>query len=155
MAETELTKVEYKPLNMKEAVEALFNNQVLIVKGLEQRKRADILVRLNQKGRIPVTQVSYDITPPDGYWRDQYWIIFDLPMNVLSTYPCYVYSEDLAKGNPKYVEGQTVYYTSKEDNQVDSALVLGVYTDEDHNWYYRLSRDKEYYKEAELSKESL
>lgn len=153
--EENLIEVEYKPMGMQEAVGALFADKVLLIKGLEQSRKADVLVRLNTTGVVPVTQISYDVIPPDGYWRKPYWIVYDLPLNVLSTYPCYIYDPEILDSTPKYLIGDTVYYTSKQDSTKDSALVTTIYRDNENQWYYRLSRDQEIYSESEISTDRL
>lgn len=150
-----LQSVRMSTLTMQECTNALYEGKVILVKGLEQLRDQDVLVRLNTKGKVPVTQVSFDKIPPDGYWRDQYWIVYDLPLNVFSTYSCFLYDELLARKSPKYVVSDTVYYTSKEDSTRDSAIVVDVLKDEEENWYYKLSRDGEIYAENEVTKDRL
>lgn len=142
-------------LSMQECTDALYAGKVIIVKGLEQSRDQDVLVRMYTKGKVPVTQISYDKVAPDGFWRDQYWIVYDLPLNVFSTFNCYVFDELIAKKAPKYSVGESVWYTSKEDQVRDTAIVLAVFKDEEDNWYYKLSRDSEIYIESEVSKDRL
>lgn len=150
-----LTPVDYKPMTLRETIDALFNGDVLLVKGLEQSRKKDVLVRLNIEGKIPVTQISYDVMPPDGEWRKSYWAVYDLPFNVFSTYPCYIYDATTTNNPPKYLVGATVYYTSKQDGVFDSAIVTEVLKDENNKWYYQLSRDNQIYAEDEVSTDRL
>lgn len=149
-----LTEFHY-PMNMQEAVGALFEGKMLLIKGLEQSRHNDVLVRLDLESIVPVTQISYDVVPPDGYWRKPYWVVYDLPMNVLSTYPCYVYEENMLNAIPQYGIGDSVRYISKEDSSEDSALVTAIYHDTEYNWFYKLTRDQEIYAENELKKDRL
>ena len=95
------------------------------------------------------------VIPADGHWREEYWQIFDISVNALSTYPCYVYDAETANKAPKFLIGTTVYYTSKMDSTRDSAIVIGLYKDEEGNWHYKLSRDQEIYAETELTADRL
>lgn len=151
----ELTSVQLTVLTMKECTDALFEGKTLLIKGIETSRGNDILVRLDLEGKIPVTQISYDLVAPDGYWRDQYWSVYDLPMNVFSTYSCFIYDEAVGKQMPKFVVADTVYYTSREDDTKDSAIVVDVLKDLEGNWFYLLSRDKLIYAEHEISKDRL
>lgn len=135
-----LEEVSYKALTLEESLTALTSGKVLLVKGLEQRRKLDVLVRLFTEGVVPVTQISYDVVPADGHWRKDYWQIYDLPINALSTYPCFIYEETTGK-LPKYMIGSNVYYTSKEDSINDTAIVLAIFKDEESNFFYKLSRD--------------
>lgn len=154
MAEN-LVEVDYRGLTLQEALQALLDKKVLLVKGLEQSRNLDVLIRLYTEGVVPVTQISYDVVPADGHWREEYWQIFDISVNALSTYPCYVYDAETANKAPKFLIGTTVYYTSKMDSTRDSAIVIGLYKDEEGNWYYKLSRDQEIYAETELTVDRL
>lgn len=150
-----LTPVDYKPMLLRETIDALFNGDVLLVKGLEQSRGKDVLVRLNIEGKIPVTQISYDVMPPDGEWRKSYWAVYDLPFNVFSTYPCYIYDATTTNHPPKYLVGSTVYYMSKQDGIYDSAIITEILKDENNKWYYQLSRDNQIYTEDEVSTDRL
>jgi len=153
----ELKSVDLNPLTMEEAVLALLDGELIIVRGLEQRTDADVLVRLYSKGKIPVTQISYDTQPLKDAWRDQYWIVYDIPLNVFSTYPCFIYNEEVAKQAPKFMVGETVRYDSRQESSIksDSAIILDVLSDGKGNWYYELSRDSEIYQENELTRDKL
>ncbi|BBE37359.1 hypothetical protein PHIM1EF22_0860 [Enterococcus phage phiM1EF22] len=151
-----LREVNYKTLTLEESLHALLEGKTLIVKGLEQRRKLDVLVRIFSEGVVPVTQISYDTTPADGYWRTGYWQIYDLPINALSTYPCFIYDDLNTDELPKFMIGDTVYYTSKEDSIKDSAIVISVYKDDVNNkWHYKLSRDNEIYAESEIRRDRL
>lgn len=150
-----LETVNLKTLTMREAIDALFDEKILLIRGVEQRRNGDVLVRLDTKGRVPVLQSSFDLVPPDGVWRERYWVVTDLSINVFSTYPCFVYDEALANKFPNFIIGDTVHYVSKEDNIRDSAIVIEVFKDEDNQWHYMLSRDGEIYEEYALSKDRL
>ena len=144
-----LEEVNYQALTLEQSLQALTNGKVLLVKGLEQRRKLDVLVRLFTEGLVPVTQISYDITPADGHWRKDYWQIYDLPINALSTYPCFLYDSSTG-AIPKYMIGANVLYTSKEDSIQDTALVIATYKNEEGKFFYKLSRDGGIYSEEEL-----
>lgn len=146
-----LTVLELKGLTLEESLQALLNGKTILVKGLEQSRNLDVLVRLYNEGVVPVTQISYDVIPADGHWREEYWQIFDISINALSTYSCYLYDKDTISIIPKFTVGTSVRYRSKVDGARDSAIVLGIYKDTENNLFYKLSRDHEIYKETELT----
>lgn len=159
--EIDLGPVSLEPLGLRKSLDYLLDGEVLLVRGIEQTRGKDVLVRLDDR-RVPVTQISYDIQPADGYWRDSYWVVFDLPLNAFSTYPCYLYRNTEQGSLPKFFIGDNVYYTSKQEGTKteDTGVITEVYKDKasdprNPQWYYSVTRDSEIYPEEELTKDPL
>lgn len=153
MEQTELTPLPMNKLSMKEAVDALFAGKVVIVKQLEETRKLDVLVRLDNR-IVPVTQISYDVVPITGDFDSVYWVVYDLPLNVFSTYDVYEYSEENAKLKVAFDIGTSVWYTSV-DGVLDTAIVKEIFKDIDNKIWYKLSRETELYPQDELTKEKI
>lgn len=148
-------------LDLEESLDELLQGNWVLIKGIEQTRGKDILVRLDglDKG-APVTQITYDVQPPDGYWKEHYWTVFDLPLNAFSTYPCYIHHTETNGSMPAFLPGETIYYTSRQEGtsgKRDSGIIEEVYikNSEDNQFYYSISRDTGIYQEEELAKDPL
>lgn len=143
-----LEPIESVEYTFKEAVTNLIEGKILLVSKLEQSKKGDVLVRVSPTRTPEVTEISYEIVPSTGVFRDRFWFVYDLPLNVLSHYTIYSYDDATELLGLAFRIGDKVEYTSI-DGEKDLAYVTKIFKslDEDNTEriLYQVSRDTGYY----------
>lgn len=127
---SDLKDISVKAIGFRGAIEALLDNKVIVVKGYENTRHSDILVKLAEKG-LPVTRIAFNVGRQEtGEWFQPFWSVYDLPMNALVTQDCYLYTEDWGNYDPAFLIDDIVYYKDEHGVQ-DSAIVTKVLTYKD------------------------
>lgn len=148
----DLEEVSTKPLELKETLEALFEGKVILLTTYEDTRDKDILVRLKDTKNGQVTQVSNTSSAMSGFVGSKnYWSLHDVTINMLSMYPTYIYDPAAYNIGYRYSPNTIVEHTSSHGD-LDVAVITKILTDEECNFYYKLSGEGDrLYREEELT----
>jgi hypothetical protein len=132
-----MKSISLKKLTAKGALDALFNGDIIIIKGYEKTYDANVLVKLDQT-RVPLTVISYNTDITIANWSGTYWALHDVSLNTLSLYPVYLMNENYTEAS-LYPVGATVYYTNETTGKEDSALIEDLLKADDDTLSVQLS----------------
>lgn len=141
-----LKEVTNGKLGFKEAIQALLDGKIIVIKQYEVSKKKDVFVKLDQR-LYPTTQMTY--TMSDSTIVPTNWLPYAIPVNAFSLYSCYIYNKDWYDKTQLLTNGSIVNYLSPSGVE-DVAMVNGVYTDGVYV-YYQLSREDGYFRIIDLS----
>lgn len=150
--ELNLREVTMEELTLQETIKTLFEGGTILLTSYDNDKGKDTLVRFQEKNGDIITQVSKPTTTAGGFvGSSRYWTIFDVTFNTLSLYPTYLYDSTRYMLGNKFETNCTVSYKSIHGD-IDIAMVKGVFSDDDGNYYYTLSGESssKYFKEEDL-----
>lgn len=154
--EFEIRELEIRKLNLEQTLTHLMGGGIIIVRGVEETNKGDVLIRLDPR-RQPVTQVSLDIhRKPDSIHAKPYWWVQDIPFNYFVTRDVYEFTTDYQDYNPKYQVGDIVQYTyEKEDLTIgtDTAFIEKVFVSQEEEkdvFYYSISKEQGKMREESL-----